>query len=105
IVGEILALAGVVLKVEEQVDGAIADILPAALAHRLLLAVLAVDAPEEAPLPDRRLASQQRQQVDAVQLAVARGRHPAGGEDGRGQVHRERWHLADLARRQMAWPA
>src|SRR5262249_12757142 len=52
-VGEILALAGVSLQVEEQLDGAIADVLPAPFADRFLLAVLAVDTPEEAPLPGR----------------------------------------------------
>src|SRR4051794_34127873 len=47
LVAQIMPLTDVGLQVEEQLDGAVLDVLPPALAHGLLLAVDAVDPPAE----------------------------------------------------------
>src|SRR5262245_18298041 len=64
---DVLPFAGVALPIEQQIDRAIADVLPAAVARRLLLTILPGDAPEERPLLLRRLAGQDLQQVDTVE--------------------------------------
>jgi hypothetical protein len=68
LVAEVRALADVGFEVEEEVHRvAVVDVLPFAVANGLLLAIRAVDAPEEGAVDGLGIAGEERDEVDAVE--------------------------------------